>query len=98
MSCFISVSNLYRQTFNISLGIIELNVVNDTCATSSSGAFTVECRVLKYDHAERKTVPLLSVERIFGNSRCRVIPFGHGMRDGYRNWSSVAGDHLSDRQ
>lgn len=45
MSCFISVSNLYRQTFNISLGIIELNVVNDTCATSSSGAlpWNVEC-------------------------------------------------------
>jgi hypothetical protein len=40
-----SVSNLYRQTFNISLGIIELNVVNDTCATSSSSALSwnVQC-------------------------------------------------------
>ena len=39
------MSNLYRQTFNISLGIIELNVVNDTCASSSSSsvAWNVEC-------------------------------------------------------
>lgn len=43
-----SITALYRSTFNISLGIIELNVVNETCpsasaATSSSTAWNTPC-------------------------------------------------------
>lgn len=33
-----SVSTLYRQTFNVSIGIIELNVVNETCPTTAPAA------------------------------------------------------------